>query len=223
MLRLFLIALMLAVLVLLVFALFGARFEAWFSGAAAVEWIRSWGPWGWLAVILLLVSDLFLPVPATPVMSAAGFVYGTMVGGVVSALGSFLAGVTAYELCVCLGRRAAERITSVAELERGHRLFARRGPWLVALSRALPILPEVISCMAGLTKMPRGLFLAALACGSVPMGFIYAAIGATGQSHPGLALALSALAPALLWLLARGLFRDAEIGNPSATLEDRAE
>ncbi|MEO8353788.1 MAG: VTT domain-containing protein [Chthoniobacteraceae bacterium] len=224
MLRLFWIALTLAVLVLLIFALCGARFETWFSGAAAVGWIRSWGPWGWLAVILLLVSDLFLPVPATPIMSAAGFVYGTAMGGMLSALGSFLAGVAAYELCACLGRRAAERIAAPEELERGHQLFVRRGPWLVALSRALPILPEVISCMAGLTKMPRGLFLAALACGSVPMGFIYAAIGAAGQSRPSLALALSGLCPVLLWLLARRLFTHRRSGDgSSAALENRPQ
>ena len=39
----------------------------------------------------------------------------------------------------------------------------------------------------------------ALACGSIPMGFIYAAIGARGQENPGAALALSVLVPLLLY------------------------
>jgi membrane protein DedA with SNARE-associated domain len=130
----------------------------------------------------------------------------------------------AYELCARLGRRVAQRIATPEELERGHELFIQSGPWLVALSRALPILPEVIACMAGLTKMPRGLFLVSLACGSVPMGFIYAAIGAAGQSRPGLALALSALAPAALWLLARRFVGDRRSGDGFlAALKNRSK
>ena len=205
--RLLWLALALAALVIGVFFAWGGDFERWFTGAAAIAWIRGCGAWGWVAVIALLISDLFLPVPATPVMSAAGYVYGVAAGGAVSAAGSFLAGLVAYELCAGFGHRAAAKIVGPADLARGERLFRERGAWLVALSRALPVLPEVIACLAGLTRMPRGKFCAALACGSLPMGFIYAAIGANGQERPGLALALSALIPALLWLAAQRLMR----------------
>lgn len=205
--RLLWLALVLAAAVIAVFLAWGGEFERWFSGAAAIAWIRSCGAWGWLAVIALLVSDLFLPVPATPLMTAAGYVYGAWAGGAISAAGSFSAGVLAYELCAGLGYRAAAKIVGPADLARGERIFQERGAWLVALSRALPVLPEVIACLAGLTRMPRGKFCAALACGALPMGFIYAAIGASGQEQPGLALALSALIPALLWLVAQRLVR----------------
>jgi uncharacterized membrane protein YdjX (TVP38/TMEM64 family) len=70
----------------------------------------------------------------------------------------------------------------------------------VALSRWLPLLPEVIACLAGLTRMPLRTFTLSLAVGSVPMGFVYAAIGAAGQSRPGLALSLSIIVPAVMYL-----------------------
>jgi uncharacterized membrane protein YdjX (TVP38/TMEM64 family) len=60
--------------------------------------------------------------------------------------------------------------------------------------------------MAGLTRMPFLTFLAALACGSVPLSFAFAAVGHSGLEHPGLALALSALAPPVLWLAVKPLF-----------------
>ncbi|MDQ3624150.1 MAG: VTT domain-containing protein [Verrucomicrobiota bacterium] len=199
--RLLWIALGLAVLLLVPFALWGENFTAWFTGDAVIQWIRGWGAWGWMAVIGLLISDLFVPLPATGVMAAAGYLYGAWIGGVISATGSFLSGMLAYALCWNYGRAAARYFAGEQDLARGEALFQRRGPWLVALSRALPLLPEVIACLAGVTRMPAGTFALSLACGSVPLGFAYAGIGAAGQQNPGLALALSILVPPLLWAL----------------------
>ena len=70
---------------------------------------------------------------------------------------------------------------------------------MVALSRWLPLLPEVITCMAGLSKMPFHTFLLALACGSVPMAFTFAAVGELGADYPALSLCLSAFFPLLFW------------------------
>jgi uncharacterized membrane protein YdjX (TVP38/TMEM64 family) len=49
--------------------------------------------------------------------------------------------------------------------------------------------------------MPPGKFFAALACGSIPMGFAFAAMGHLGADEPGLTIVLSALVPALLWFV----------------------
>ncbi len=205
--RLLVTSLVLAVVLCIPFAIWGGEFTAWFTGEAAVAWIRGWGPWGSLAVVGLLVSDLVLPIPATPVMSAAGFLYGTVVGGLVSAAGSFAAGMTGYGLCRAFGRGIAHRLAGKDELTLHETLFQRSGPWLVAASRWMPLLPEVVSCLAGLTRMPLRVFAVSLACGALPMGFVYAAIGAAGQENPALAIGLSALVPPVLWLLVRPLLR----------------
>src|SRR5262245_28276819 len=93
--RLLRIAIVLALLVLIPFFIWGDKFMALFDGTAARDWIKNYGPMGWLAVIGLLVSDLFLPIPATAVMSAAGYLYGAWVGGVISVFGSALSGLLA--------------------------------------------------------------------------------------------------------------------------------
>jgi hypothetical protein len=49
--------------------------------------------------------------------------------------------------------------------------------------------------------------LIALVCGTVPLGFGFAAIGDLGSSSPTMAIALSAVVPVVLWLLARRLLR----------------
>jgi len=198
--RLLTTAVIFAIVLCIPFAIWGGEFMAWFTGDAAIAWIRGWGAWGWLAVVGLLVSDLFLPIPATPVMSAAGYLYGALVGGMISAAGSFAAGMAGYGLCRTFGRGVAVRLAGEAEITRHETLFQRTGPWLVAASRWLPLLPEVITCLAGLTRMPVRTFVVSLACGAAPMGFVYAAIGAAGQDRPKMALGLSVILPPLLWL-----------------------
>jgi uncharacterized membrane protein YdjX (TVP38/TMEM64 family) len=203
--RLLVTALALAAFFCATFVIWGGDFLRWFSGEAAILWIRGWGAWGWLAIIGLLMSDLVLPIPATPVMTAAGYLYGPVLGGLISATGSFCAGMLGYGLCRAFGRGLALRLAGERELAEHETLFQRSGPWLVAASRWLPLLPEVVSCLAGLTRMPLRLFATALASGSLPLGFVYAAIGAAGQDHPRLALGLSIIVPPILWALVRPL------------------
>ena len=147
----------------------------------------------------LIAADVLLPVPAPPVMSALGLALGPWLGGAVAAAGSFLAGCLAYALARFLGRGPAAWVAGegLAELETR---FARSGGWMVALSRWTPVLPEAVAALAGVSRMPFGRFAAALACGSLPLGLAFAWVGHLGHRSPALALALSALLPALLWL-----------------------
>jgi uncharacterized membrane protein YdjX (TVP38/TMEM64 family) len=200
--RLLALFLVLAVAVLVPFLIWGDWWEAAFSATGSRTWLEQLGPWAWAAGILLLVGDLFLPVPGTLIMSALGWIYGPLVGGLFAAAGSFLSGSIAYLMCSRIGEKAALKILGERDLVRGKRLFANGGGWIIALSRCLPILPEVTTCMAGLTKMPKGPFFISLACGSLPVGMVFAWIGAAGQENTGLAMGLSIALPVALWALA---------------------
>lgn len=197
----------LVALVLVPFFLWGDALEAMFTQAGTVSVLQSYGTWAWAMGVGLLSVDLLLPIPGTVVMAALGYVYGPFVGGLVAGLGSVLAGSIGYLLCRYAGRGAATWLVGEEELERGEWLFASVGGWLVVLSRWLPVFPEVIACMAGLARMPMGRFHLALACGSLPLGFVFAAIGHTGAEYPTLAVVLSAGIPLLLWVFVRPIFR----------------
>ena len=197
--RLIAMAVGLAVLLAIPFLLWGDWFEEAFSAEGTTHWLERQGSWAWAAAIGLLAADLVLPLPATVVLAALGLSYGVVLGGLIGSVGSMLAGGLAYGLCRLSGPRAARFFVSREELERGQLVFDRVGVWAVALSRWLPLFPEVIACLAGLVRMPAHRFFAALACGSIPMAFAFAAMGALGSEHPAWALASSALVPALLW------------------------
>jgi uncharacterized membrane protein YdjX (TVP38/TMEM64 family) len=195
--------LLLALAVVVPFLIWGESF----SQQRAIAWLVEWGAWAGVAGILLLIADLLLPIPASAVMAALGIMYGPVAGGLIATLGSFLSGALAYLLCRNYGRAAALRLLGAEGLVEGERLFAQAGGWLVALSRWLPVLPEVIACMAGLTRMPPRTFFAALACGSAPLGFAFAALGHAGSDDPLLVILVSAGLPPLLWLAVRARLR----------------
>ena len=173
------------------------------------------GAWAWAVGIGLLVIDLFLPILGTVVMSALGLIYGWFLGGILSAFGSIVSGVLAYWLCRKMGRRAAGWLAGESGLAEGERLFhGETGGWLVALSRWMPVLPEVVACMAGLSKMSFRRFFAALCVGSIPMGFVFAWIGDAGEKTPGMALLLSAGLPPVIWGVFRFIYL--KMSRPSA-------
>ena len=192
----------LALLVIAVWLIWGGAWEQRFTLAGAVAWIEGAGPWTWAAGIGLLAADLVLPVPGTVVMSALGWVYGTAWGGLIASAGSILAGLCGYGVGRLIGEKGARKLLGDQDFEKGQKLFTRGGGWMIALSRALPILPEALSCTAGLVRMPFGRFTASLTCGSLPVGFLFAWIGAIGRDAPAWTFAFSIGVPAMLWLLA---------------------
>ena len=211
--RLVKLAIGLVILLLLPFLLWGRGVEEVFTIDGTISLLRGFGGWGIAVAVLLLASDILLPIPATLVMTALGMLYGPVVGGLIGAGGSFLGGMIAFLACAKLGRPVARHFVSDAELVRGETLFERWGAWIIVLSRWLPIIPEAVSCMAGIVSMPRRLFTGALACGVVPPAFTFAIVGHLGVERPALTFLLSAFLPAAFWLVVHRRMRRATSMN----------
>lgn len=204
--RLLYIFLFLAALVLLSFFIWGDSLMEFFSQEGTIQWLKGYGEWAWAIAILLLMADLFLPLPATLIMAALGYLYGPLAGGLIGGIGSFVSGSTGFWLCRSLGEKQAINLLGKKDYEKGKKIADNIGGWIVVMSRWLPVFPEVIACMAGLTRMPALYFHLALLCGALPMGLVYAFVGSTGVDHPALSLGLSAGIPPVIWFLLRPLF-----------------
>jgi len=197
--RLALIILALVALMLTPLLFFGDQIDDQFTGEAGLQRLQDYGGWAWLVGIALIVGDLVLPVPSTAVISGLGMIYGPWLGGLLGGAGSTLAGLVAYGGCRLLGQRFSGYLVGPNELAKLDRFFARYGLWAIALSRWLPLLPEILCCLAGLSHMRLGPFLAALSCGSLAMGLTFGFLGAAYLDRPVLGLAISALIPLVLW------------------------
>ena len=198
-LKVLVIAVVLAALCLLGFELWGEDFERLFNQEACAAWFARIGAWAWAVAIGLLVVDLFLPVPATGVMAALGSVYGPVLGALVGAVGSALAGLLGYGLARLGGRPVARWLARPDELARFQRFFDRWGGVAIIISRMLPILPEVVAVLAGLARMRLRRFAVALLLGTVPTAALFAWLGHASRAEPWYGMGVAVLVPLLLW------------------------
>jgi uncharacterized membrane protein YdjX (TVP38/TMEM64 family) len=174
----------------------------------AVLMLRKYDAWAWTVGIALIWADLVLPVPQTVVIAALGIIYGTVLGGLLGSVGLITGGLFGYVLMLTSARRMVKRFVGPQSLNTMERLFERAGAWAIVLTRSLPYsVPEALVFLAGIAGMPLGKFTAALAIGSVPTAFAFAAIGAGWADQPILALAVSYVLPILLLPVALYLVR----------------
>ncbi len=190
---------LLLILFLLPFLFFEDYFNAMFSQEGIEAWLEGFKDYGVVGGILLLALDIFLPLPGTLIISTLGYVYGPLTGGMAATAGLILSGSIAYFLCRFAGVGVTRRILGEESYEQGQSIGNTSGGWIVALSRWLPLLSEVVACMAGLTKMSPRIYFPALICGVLPFGFLFAYIGHTGHESPWLMVVLNIVCPAILW------------------------
>jgi uncharacterized membrane protein YdjX (TVP38/TMEM64 family) len=170
--------------------------------------LREYDAWAWAVGIALICADLVLPIPQTVVIAALGIIYGTVLGGLLGSVGLITGGLLGYVLMLTSARRMAKHFVGPRSLNTIESLFERAGAWAIVLTRSLPYsIPEAMVLLAGLAGVPLGRFTAALAVGSVPTAFVFAAIGAGWADQPILALVASYLLPILLLPIALHLMR----------------
>lgn len=90
-------------------------------------------------------------------------------------------------------------MASQVEIERFRALFDRWGGAAVIANCMLPILPELISILAGLAPMNLRRFLAALLLGTVPTCLLFSYLGYASRNAPAFGIAASVLLPLMLW------------------------
>jgi uncharacterized membrane protein YdjX (TVP38/TMEM64 family) len=174
----------------------------------AVLMLRKYDAWAWAVGIALIWADLVLPVPQTVVIAALGIIYGTLLGGLLSSVGLITGGLLGYVLMLTSARRMAKYFVGPRSLNTMESLFERAGAWAIVVTRSLPYsIPEAMVFLAGLAGMRLGRFAAALAVGSVPTAFAFAAIGAGWADQPIVALVVSYALPILLLPIALYLMR----------------
>lgn len=205
--KLFIIMFVLSFLFLGSFAIGGEWFEKIFDYQACVEWFAGVKAYAWLIGIGTLIGDIFLPLPATGIMAALGNVYGFWIGFVSSFIGSFLAGLIGYFLARFAGRHTTRRLVTDEELQEFQGLFDRWGGLAVILSRMLPVLPEVISLLAGFASMKLRTFVPALLIGTIPTAALFTFLGTVNRENSNFGIIVAVFLPAIVWLIVSPLLK----------------
>ena len=167
------VAIVVLATILVPFGLWGEQFEGW-SAAALSSSQRDWTT---VAVVLLLATDVLLPIPSSLVSTAAGAALGWTAGTAASTAGMTAGAMVAYGLGRAAGRPAINRWVGTAEMARFDRLFSRVGAWAIVLGRPVPVLAESSAFLAGSNAYPVGRFALLSAAANFAISAIYAAIG----------------------------------------------
>ena len=198
--KLTLLIVLMVAMIIVPFAIWQEQITSYFESQEYRDWIESIKPYAWAIAIALLISDLFLPIPATPIMAVMGGIYGAFWGGIIAGVGSILAGLTAYAIARYGGNRLRRIIANDEELTKFQEFFNRWGAAGIIASRAMPVLPEVLTLLAGLAKMNFRKFLASLVLGSFSVAYALALAGEQAGTDP-LMISIVTGVPVALWIV----------------------
>lgn len=218
----------LMVLVLLVpvvpFLLFGAQLEDWLRGFAE----HPPSPAVTATVIVsVLATDILLPVPSSVVSTLSGWQLGWWNGTLATWVGMNLGAVIGFALARRWGRPLALLFSKEADLERMRQASNAYGPAVLVLTRAVPVFAEASVLLTGIHRLAWRRFLPAVMLSNLGIAVAYAAFGDFAQQHQWLplALAVSIAVPVLVAVAAQRWLPGRQQANftQSASRKDTAQ
>jgi uncharacterized membrane protein YdjX (TVP38/TMEM64 family) len=179
----------------------------WEAETVAAQ-IRASGTVGPFALIALLVFQAVVaPLPAPPLLMAAGYVYGPWAGFGIGWLGLLLGASACFALARTFGRPFAARFVSADRLAAVHGYVTTRSGGtlltLISLRVFMPPVFDAVSYGCGLVGVPFPWFVLATALGEIPKVGSFTYVGAVAGGTPTWLTAWIFLGPAAGLLLLR--------------------
>jgi len=158
-----------------------------------------------LAVVGLLATDIFLPIPSSVISTLSAYQLGVVLGTLASWIGLTLGAVLGFAAARRWGRAIALRFTRAEDLARLDALSSEVGPHILVATRAVPILAEASVLLVGMHRLSWRRFLWPVVLGNLGISLVYGALGhLAGQYNLLLvAIAVSIAVPVLLTIVAR--------------------
>jgi len=133
-----------------------------------------------LLLVLLLASDIVMPVPSSLVSTACGMTLGFFGGALASFTGMTASSIIGYYL----GRyasSAADKLIGSNETGLLNEFQAQHGVWLLLVLRPVPVLAEASVLFSGLSRQPFARVFAVTSLGNAAVSLVYAAVGTWGR------------------------------------------
>jgi uncharacterized membrane protein YdjX (TVP38/TMEM64 family) len=155
-----------------------AQIKGQISVQAFEEVILSWGHWGVLASIGLMVLHSFLPFPAELVALANGMLYGPLWGTIITWVGAMLGAFLAFGLSRALGRPFVEAIIARRDWQTLDDWTGQHAAQMVFLARFLPVISfNLVNYAAGLTTISWWTFGWTTGLGILPVTIVVVVMG----------------------------------------------
>jgi uncharacterized membrane protein YdjX (TVP38/TMEM64 family) len=189
-------------------------------------WARATGGWAPLIMAGLMVLQAIspIPIPALLVTVTNSFLFGPLLGGLLSILSANVAAMVCFSIGRLFGQQVVERFVSEKTKKRIDRLAGTHGTRAVFVARLVPIVPfDGVSYLCGIGRVRAAPFFFATLLGQAPAAMTYsflaqeAAAGLKGERAPWLVattIVLSVLSLLLLsWWIRGALLGRRETGG----------
>jgi uncharacterized membrane protein YdjX (TVP38/TMEM64 family) len=143
------------------------------------------------AVVGLLATDIFLPIPSSVVSTLAGWQLGAIGGAAASWVGMNLGAAIGFALARRFGQPLVAWLARADDLARTRLLAERFGPALLVLGRGVPVLAEATVLLVGMHGLSWRLFLPPVLLSNLGLALAYAVFGRIAEKHQWLPLALA--------------------------------
>jgi uncharacterized membrane protein YdjX (TVP38/TMEM64 family) len=144
-----------------------------------VEFIQSFGIWAWLIFILLIILEVVLaPIPPLVLYVAGGFLFGAFLGGILTLIGNLIGAGIDYLLAKKYGRNIVVKKVNKKIREKFDKFSEKYGGFAIFLLRINPVTTtDLVSYLAGLTRIKFWNFLLWTGLGLAPMIFLQTYLG----------------------------------------------
>lgn len=154
-------------------------------------------------IVILLFIDLFIAVPTMTIILLAGYFIGFELALFYTFIGLLSASLTGYFLSKKYGEKVLDKLSSKEsqKLEMKE-LFNKHGVLVLVLSRAVPMLPEVSSCLAGVCNMSLKRFIIAWLIATLPYITVITYAGSISNfDNPIPAIIAAVSITIILWIM----------------------
>lgn len=173
--------------------------EGW--GAQALAWADERPAQVSALVITALAADVFLPVPNGLTNTLAGSVLGWGLASVVVWIGLTMGCIIGYSIGRFAGRPLAKRLVGSDDLNSAAQFADNLGALTLIITRPVPMIAEVTTLAAGITRMPFAKFLLVTGLANIGVAIVFAGLGAAALQSGSATLAFlgAAILPAICW------------------------
>ena len=169
------------------FLFFGGQLDEWLRGLAE----DPPSPSSTFALVVgLLATDILLPIPSSVISTMSGWQLGWLLGTLATWVGMNLGAVIGFGLARRYGQPLALWFSKEEDLQRMRHVSNEYGPFVLVLTRAMPVFAEASVLISGIHRLSWQRFLPAVVLSNLGIAIAYSALGDYAERHQWLPLAL---------------------------------
>lgn len=143
-----------------------------------------------VVIVVLLSTDVFLPVPSSVLSTISGWRLGWFAGTLVTWLGMTIGAAAGYHLAWRLGPKFSSWFCRSDDLNQMKDLMNHYGPSVLILGRALPVFAEASVLMAGIHRLSWKRFFLPVVVSNFIIAMVYSSLGDLAAKYQWLAAAV---------------------------------